>query len=168
MYASGVHQDFGVTADDYQKSLEAFTTPEIARGWRHRYEQDDVEGFMVINFWRTVYADGPLHHMPLALCEPRSVQVDDCVPLGLLEFAPTGKPTNQLALRFNPEQTWYYYPGMTGDEVLAFKNFQCFKRDSSPSVTSCFHSAFEEPGTPSGIEERQSCEHRVSVFVLRA
>jgi hypothetical protein len=165
-YGAGVHQDYGLTADDYEESLEAFTTPEIARGWRSRYEQDDVVGFMAINFWRPVYLDGPLHHMPLGVCEPHSVRVEDCVPMGLLEFTPTGKPTNQLALRLNPEQAWYYYPGMTSSEVLAFKNFQCLKSMSEPSVESCFHSAFEEPGAPPGIEERQSCEHRVSVFLL--
>jgi len=166
-YGAGVHQDYGLTPEDYQEGIEAFTTPEIAQGWRDRYEQDDVEGFMVINFWRTVYSPGPLRHMPLGLCVPHSVEVSDCIPMSLLGFTPTGKPTNQMALRFNPEQAWYYYPGMTGDELLAFRNFQCFKKDTEPRVVSCFHAAFEEPGTPIDVEERQSCEHRVSVFLLK-
>lgn len=165
-YGAGVHQDYGLTADDYQESLDAFTTPEIARGWRQRYDQDDVEGFLVINFWRPVYMKGPLQHMPLGVCDPHSVPLEDLVPLGLVDFAPTGKPTNQLALRQNPEHEWYYYPGMTVDEVLAFKNFQCAKSDREPALAACFHSAFEEPGTPPDVEERQSCEHRVSIFFL--
>lgn len=166
-YGSGVHSDYGLTPDDYQESLEAFSTPEIARGWRHRYEQDDVEGFVVINFWRTVYSNGPLLHMPLGVCDPRSVELDDCVPVGLLELTPTGKPTNQLSLRQNPGQVWYYYPAMTGDEALAFKNFECSKNAVDPYVNSCFHSAFEHPGTPPDVEERQSCEHRASIYLLR-
>ena len=59
-YAGGVHNDFGLTADDYQENLEAYATAEIAQRWRARYDQPDVEGFVVINFWRTVRMDGPL------------------------------------------------------------------------------------------------------------
>lgn len=166
-YGSGVHQDYGLSAADYQESVEAFATPEAARAWRQRYEQDDVEGFMVINFWRPVYLNEPLHHMPLAFCDPGTVGIEDCVPMAFLDFTPTGKPTNQLGLRHEPSQAWHYYPGMTTSEVLAFKNFQCVKGEPITRVYGCFHSAFEEPGTPEGVEERQSCEHRVSVFLLR-
>ncbi len=98
-YGAGVHQDYGLTAEDYAESLEAFAPPEAVRWWRSQYERDEVEGYLVINFWRPVYATGPLVHMPLAVCEPRSVRLEDCVPFGLLDFAPTGRPTNQLALR---------------------------------------------------------------------
>ena len=55
---------------------------------------------------------------------------------------------------------------MTGNEVLAFKNFQFFKNDPDQNVEACFHAAFEDPGAPPEAAERQSCEHRVSVFFL--
>jgi hypothetical protein len=167
-YSAGVHQDFGLTPDDYQEGIEAFATPEIARGWRDRYEQDDVAGFLVVDFWRTAGMKGPLEHMPLSVCDPKSVKIDDVVPMGLVDFAPTGKSTNQLALRLEPDQRWYYYPGMTRDEVLVFKNFECSKSDAEPRVASCFHSAFEDPGAPADAEERQSSEHRVNIFCLNA
>ena len=166
-YAGAVHQDYGLRPEDFEESLEAFVAPEIVRGWRERFDQDDVAGFVLVNLWRPVSMQDPLMHMPLAVCEPRSVRVEDCVPLSLLEFSPTGRPTNQLALRRHPAQRWYYYPGMTGEEVLAFKNYQFFKDDSEAKVEACFHTAFEDPTAPAGVEERQSCEHRVSVFVLR-
>ena len=122
----------------------------------------------MINFWRPVYLDGPLQHTPLGFCEPHSVRVDDVVPMGLLDFTPTGRPTNQLALRHRPDhQRWHYYPGMTRHEVLAFKNFQCSKSNPEPAVEACFHSAFAEPGAPADAQQRQSCEHRVSVYLLR-
>ena len=73
-----------------------------------------------------------------------------------------------MALRAQPHHRWFYYPEMTGDEVLAFKDFQLFKRDAEPAVEACFHSAFEHPDTPDNAPARQSCEHRVSVFFLRA
>jgi hypothetical protein len=92
-YGSGVHQDFGLTADDYQQAMEAFGTVEIARQWRNRYDQDDVAGFMMIDFRRATNMDEPLKHMPLAVCDPGSVSIEDVVPMGLLDFAPTGKPS---------------------------------------------------------------------------
>jgi len=166
-YAAGVHQDFGLTPDDYQESLEIFTSPEVGRVWRDRYEQDEVEGFLTIDFWRPVGMRGPLRHMPLAFCHPDSVRVEDVVPIGLLEFTPTGRPTNQSGLRYDPDQRWYYYPEMTVDEVLAFKQFEISKDEATPRMATCFHSAFELPDSRDDVERRQSSEQRVLVFLLR-
>ena len=165
-YAEGVHQDFGLSADDYQQSLEAFVSAEIGQRWRDRYDSDAVDGYVVIDFWRTVSMDEPLRHMPLAICDPKTVEVTDTIPTGLLDFAPTGKPTNQLGLRFKADQKWYFYPEMLGTEVLAFKVFQCFKTDRRPRVQTCFHTAFPEPGAPDRAAHRQSCEFRAGVFFL--
>jgi hypothetical protein len=55
---------------------------------------------------------------------------------------------------------------MTRDEVLAFKNYQFFKNDPEPAVEACFHSAFADPRARPNVAERQSCEHRLSIFVL--
>lgn len=166
-YAGGVHQDFGLTPDDYQEAIEVFTGPAIAGVWRSRFEQDDVAGFVSIDFWRTAGMRGPLQHMPLAFCHPDSVRVEDVVPVGLIDFSPSGRLTNQSGLRHDPGQRWYYYPGMTPNEVLAFKQFQFLKDDPEPRVASCFHTAFELPDPPADAEPRQSSEHRVLVFLLR-
>lgn len=166
-YGTVVHQDYGLSADDYEENVAAYGTDAAARAWRDQYDRDEVAGFLVINFWRTVYQDGPLRHLPLAVCDPYSVAPDDVVSTGLLNFTPTGRPSNQLGLRHSPEQRWYYYPGMATGEVLAFKNFQCFKDDRRPTLRTCFHSAFEEPGAPAHAAPRQSCEYRVGVFFLK-
>ena len=165
-YAQGVHQDHGLTPDDYQESLEAFSTPEYARAWRTAFDHPDVAGFMVLNFWRTVYMEAPLEHMPLAVCHPASVAREDLVPAALVGFAPSGKNTNQLSLRHNPAHRWHYYPAMTTDEVLVFKIFQYFKNAPDAGLQTCFHTAFTHPDTPADAPERQSCEHRVGVFIL--
>ena len=165
-YAKGVHGDYGLTADDYAVSLEAYTSPETTRAWRALYDRPEVAGFMVINLWRTVYMDGPLRHLPLAVCDPASVEADDVVSSALVGFTPTGKPTRQLSLRYNPAHRWSWFPGMTRDEVLAFKVFETFKDDRRPGLQTCFHTAFEDPGAPPDAPERQSCEHRVSVFIF--
>lgn len=165
-YAQGVHQDHGLTPDDYQESLEAFSTPEYAEAWRARYDQTDVAGFMLLNFWRTVYMDEPLQHMPLTICHPASVAAADLVPAALVDFAPSGKNTNQLSLRYNPDHRWLYYPQMTAGEVLVFKIFEYFKDAPDAGLKTVFHTAFKHPDTPADTQERQSCEHRVGVFIL--
>ena len=166
-YALAVHNDYGLTADDFQENLEAYATLEAARSWRQRYDQDDVLGYLTINFWRTVHMIEPLRHMPLAVCEVATIPADDLVASGLRNFTSTGRVSNQQNLRFNPAHRWWYYPRMTCDEVLAFKNFQCMKDDTAPVLRSCFHTAFAEPDAPQDAAERQSCEHRVGVFFLR-
>jgi hypothetical protein len=165
-YGNGVHQDSGLTADDYQQAMEAFGTVEIARQWRNRYDRDDVAAFTMLDFWRTTNMAQPLKHMPLAVCDPGSVSIEDIVPMGLLEFTPTGKPTNQLSLRMNDGQKWYYYPDMVGSEVLVLKIFEVFKSDPKRKVRTSFHTAFADPTAPEDAEPRQSCEHRVGIFCL--
>ena len=164
-YGTVVHQDYGLSADDYEENVAAYGTDEGAQAWRKQYDRDEVSGFLVINFWRTVYMDEPLRHQPLTICDPYSVEPDDVLSTGLLNFTPTGRPSNQLGMRYNPEQRWYYYPRMTTGEVLAFKNFQCWK-DEPPMLRTCFHSAFDEPDPPKQASERQSCEYRIGVFFL--
>ena len=166
-YGSGVHQDYGLTADDFQHSVTAFTSAEIGRQWRARFERDEVAGVMTIDFWRTAGMAGPLAHMPLALCDPASVDPADIVATALDGIAPSGMTTHHLALRFNPAQRWYYYPGMTADEVLVFKQFQLMRDDPDAPLATCFHSAVDDPGTAPDAPPRQSSEHRVSVTLLR-
>ena len=165
-YGVGAHQDYGLSADDYEENLAAYGADESAETWRRIYDRDEVVGFLVINLWRTVHMDEPLAHMPLAVCDPYTVEPDDVLSTGLVNFTPTGRPSNQLSLRYNPAQHWYYYPRMTTEEVLAFKNFQCWKSDQRPTLRTCFHSAFDEPHPAERASERQSCEYRVGIFFL--
>ena len=170
-YGTGVHQDYGVTPDDFEANLAAFTagTPHgsVAGQWREKFDADRVRGFAMINFWRPIRPmQKPLESMPLAVCDPRTVSPDDLVPSALLGFTPSGVPTVYLTLKYSPTQRWYYYPTMTTDEVLVFKNFEYFKgRDEDGSIVrSCFHTAFTDPGTPQTAEPRHSAEYRVEVW----
>jgi hypothetical protein len=166
-YATGVHQDYALTPDDYQVNVVAYAGDPAGAMWRNRYEQDDVLGFMAINFWRTTNMSEPLRHMPLAVCDPASVAADDVIQFALTGIAPEGRVTHNMGLRYSPAHLWYHYPGMTGDELLAFKIFHVMKSDPAPRLATCFHSAFEHPETLADAPPRQSCEHRVSVFLLK-
>ena len=167
-YASGVHQDCGLSVDDYEQLVGAFAGQEIGRGWRRMYDSPTVDGFMMLDFWRPTHMTQPLRHMPLALCEPNSVARGDIVPTIVSGISPNSAPAYQMCLRRSPSHRWYYYPDMTVDEVLVFKLFDSRKSDAEPRLRSCFHTAFHDPTAPMGAEERQSCEYRVGLFVLRS
>ena len=162
-YAYGVHQDFGLTADEYQTNLTAFAGAEVSANWRAAYERSLGGRFVALSFWRPISMTEPLRHMPLALCDPRSVRLDDLVPTGLVNFTPTGAPSVQMGLRHHPDQRWYYYPHMTPDEVLVINQFD-IRHNEPPALRSCFHTAFEHPDTPADAQLRQSCEYRPQVF----
>lgn len=163
VYADWVHQDFGLTAHDYALNLAGITTQDRARDWRARYECDDVAGFVAISFWRTIGMRAPLRHMPLALCDPASVEMADVIPA----VRGADGANYHIGLRFNAEQRWYHYPGMRNDELLAFKLFECRKDDPGPArLRSVFHSAFEDPAAPADAEPRRSCEYRIGVMIL--
>ncbi|HST35508.1 MAG TPA: CmcJ/NvfI family oxidoreductase [Allosphingosinicella sp.] len=163
VYADWVHQDFGLSADDFARNLAGIVTPEAAGAWQARYACDDVAGCVAISFWGTVGMQGPLRHMPLALCDPGSVEMAD-----VIAAAPASDGGSyHIALRFNDGQRWYHYPEMRGDELLAFKLFECSKDDPAPArLRSVFHAAFDDPATPPDAERRRSGEHRLAVMLL--
>ena len=164
-YAEGVHSDGGLDVEDYIHNIGAFAAEESARRWRARYERDDVAGLVWIDFWRPTNMAGPLEHMPLALCDPASVDVRDIVRTAMTGLAPDGRESHHLSLRFNAGQRWYSYPRMSGDELVAFKLAEFWKDPAPPQ--NCFHTAFRHPDTSANCEERQSCELRIGVLVLK-
>lgn len=164
-YADGVHSDGGLDADDYQHNVAAWAGEDAARWWRMRYDREDVAGLVWIDFWRPTNMAEPLRHMPLALCDAGSIVPDDIVPTSMSGIAPEGRVSRHLALRRREGQRWYVYPGMTTDELLAFKLAEFWKVPHPPQ--NVFHSAFRDPDAPPDAEERQSCEHRVAVLVPR-
>lgn len=166
-YAQGVHSDGPLTAELYGANVGAFASPQAEQWWLDRYRRDDVAGFMSIDFWRTTNMSGPLQHMPLAVCAPNSLDRSDILPMTLVGIAPEDRMSQHLSLRFNPAQQWYFYPEMRGDEVLAFKLCEFWRDDPEARPQNCFHSAFAHPDTPADAEERQSCEHRVGVLILK-
>eukprot|EP00929_Paragymnodinium_shiwhaense_P079016 TRINITY_DN41048_c0_g1_i1.p1 TRINITY_DN41048_c0_g1~~TRINITY_DN41048_c0_g1_i1.p1 ORF type:complete len:378 (-),score=57.98 TRINITY_DN41048_c0_g1_i1:313-1446(-) len=155
IYNFAPHQDYGFTVEDW---------PMAGPEFRYKWSNPAVEGFMVINFWRPVLPmQGPVTKTPLAVCDPKSVKLEDIVPINVrragYDFA------KMLDLAYDKDQHWYYYPDMTVDEVLVFKSFQHYRRQREPELNTCFHTAFEVPDPPPGAEERQSCEYRARLWL---
>jgi len=172
-YGSGVHQDFGITLQDYKNNIDAYDrSGQGSKACQKKFDNKEVEGMMVINFWRPVGGytrANPLLNKPLAVCDPKSVKNSDTVHTGLdahLYGGIKGKTTDQMALKYNPVQQWFYYPAMNDNEVLVFKQFEIWKDDPKQReempIRGCFHTAIDKSDkTP----PRQSTECRVTVYI---
>lgn len=155
-YIHGIHQDYGITADDFARS-------GAEPGWKDRFDCLDTKGFMVIDFWRPVKPMvGPLRDQPLALCDPTSAKFEDVVSKFTHGYIEGGAYT--FDLKYNKGHIWYYYPEMMLDEVLVFKQFQYFKNQAGPELNTCAHTSFRDPTTPPGAQARHSSECRMGVW----
>jgi hypothetical protein len=163
-YGLGVHQDYGLYPKDMVTTR--FNREESFEDWEKRLNCDGTAGYCVINFWRPVLPmRGPVQNTPLAVCDPRTVNVEDVVPQDLYGFVPGGQ--HNMGVKFNADQRWYYYPGMTKDEVLVFRQFLYEKGVEAPysKLKTVFHTAFHHPAAPKDAESRCSSEYRVGVWL---
>ena len=112
--------------------------------------------FAMVNVWRPIR--GPLHTMPLAICDARSIAPDDLIATDLVYRDRTGE-VYQTA--WNPDHRWFYYPGLEESEAILIK---CY--DSATDGTARFtcHTAFEDPTTPADALPRESIEARTLAF----
>lgn len=166
-YAARIHADGPLGPEGYARNIGAFGPQAVIDRWRQAYAREEVAGLVSIGFWRTTNMRGPLRHMPLALCDPNSVERDDMVPTTSNTIAPGGRTTHHLVLRHNPRQAWFYYPEMTGAEMLAMKVCEFWKDDPETHPQNVFHTAFMDPAAPADAELRESCEHRIGVMIMR-
>ena len=112
--------------------------------------------FAIINVWRSI--SGPVIQSPLTCCDAETLIETDCVAserrakdrIGELEL-----------VSFNSEHRWYYYPEMTGTEVLLIKTFDSAKDGRARRSA---HTAFDNPLAPPGAPARESVESGLLVF----
>lgn len=118
--------------------------------------------YRLINVWRPLNA-GPIESYPLSFASSRSVEDADIVPVE--HRYSTGYTGETAAIRYNPQQEWYYLSGMAGHECLLL---ECFDSESlKPGSTirgRAPHCAFADPRTRVGAEGRESIEVRALVF----
>jgi len=112
--------------------------------------------FMEINVWRPIR--GPVQANPLAVCDARSMTLQDFVAMDLKYQDRTGEV---YAVTFKPSHRWFYFPHMQADEVLLLKGYDSME-DGRARFTA--HSSFEDPTTPPDAPARESIEVRTLVF----
>ena len=112
--------------------------------------------FAVVQVWRPIQPTLLRH--PLAICDARTIAVDDLIPAERRHPERIGEIYH---IAYNPAHRWYYVPKMRRDEALVFKTY-----DSSTDGRARFtaHAAFDDPKTPLLAPPRESIEVRVLAF----
>ena len=111
--------------------------------------------YAFVNVWRPLLA--PLRQMPLALCDARSLRLDDAVASDLIYRDRVGET---YLFHHQARHRWFYFPAMATDEVVLIK---CFDSDGTRARWSA-HTAFEDPTTPADAPPRASIEIRTIAF----
>jgi len=158
VYASVVHTDFPV---DYDSFRESNTWLGCSDHIEH-FEATAAASYFVINLWRPILPmKGPVKSTPLAMLHPMTVDYQDFVTVDLIggQF-PDGQ--SYLHVRYHPDHRWFYYPDITTDEVLVWKQAH-FVKGERVSRMPVPHTAFKHPNATE-TEPRCSFEHRVAVF----
>ena len=111
--------------------------------------------FAIINVWRPIR--GPVETAPLALCDARSVDTKDLVPV---ERRAPERIGELYHLVYSPRHRWFYFPAMSPNEALVFKTY-----DSDRAIPGRFapHTAFDGPRQISQPAGRESIETRALV-----
>ncbi|KAG6866314.1 hypothetical protein C0991_005781 [Blastosporella zonata] len=145
-----------------QAHVDQTTASSIARVHRHLPADEAPEllkhRFQIINLWR------PISHSaidwPLALCDYRSVDPkNDALPVALIYPDREGET---YGIKYNPNQKWKYFYGVTPEEAIFIKCFDSIQDGSVAIFTP--HTGFSDPTTPEGTQLRESIELRALVF----
>lgn len=115
--------------------------------------------FALFNVWRGTDPDHEIELMPLALCDVETVADDDIVYADCLRRTEPRTRLIDCRLIHDSSQCWYYFPQMTPDEVLIFKQYDTRQEDAGKRAV--FHTAFRDPTTRRDAPLRESIEVRV-------
>ncbi len=143
-YAMGIHSDMCAAVEGAFKRIVP-----------------DNRHFQSLNLWRS--AD-PHHHiemMPLALCDmgsvdPRDIVFGDGMNTGNIEQYT--KVVDQKIV-YADTQTWYYFPNMSPDEMLLFRQYDT--REEALNRRTVFHTAVVDPTTRDDAPMRSTIEVRM-------
>ncbi|KAJ7463689.1 hypothetical protein FB451DRAFT_1265226 [Mycena latifolia] len=144
-----------------QAHIDQTSAAAVARVHRHLPADEVPEllkhRFQIINLWR------PISHSavdwPLALCDFRSFDQANVIPVALIYPDREGEV---FAVKYNPNQKWTYFSGVTPEELILIKCYDSLQDGSVALYTP--HTAFKDPATPEGAPLRESIELRALVF----
>lgn len=116
-----------------------------------------------VNLWRPII--GPVRDNPLALCDARSVALNDLVSTDIHHFGEddltTPRHRGQIySVLHNPKHRWYYISEMNPDEVLLLK---CYDSRNDGRARFMPHTGFQNPACPEKFTPRESIEARTLV-----
>ena len=121
--------------------------------------------FSIVNAWRSM--GGTIEQWPLTVCDARTIDESRLTqtrreapvrPVPSFEYNRSSETRHAI---FDPAHTWCWFPRMTADEVLLFKNFDT-RTDGTARYA--LHSAFQDPDIPANPAPRETIETRAFVF----
>jgi hypothetical protein len=112
--------------------------------------------FAIVQVWRPIRH--PVESSPLAMCDARSISVDDLV---ISERRYQDRVGQTYAIVHNPKHEWFWFPRMRRDEAIVFKVFDSSK-DGRARWSA--HTAFDDPTSPPNARPRESIEIRTLAF----
>lgn len=115
--------------------------------------------FGLYNVWRSIDREGEIEVMPLALCDGATVDAVDIVYADAWRLTWPRTRVIDCRLIHGNHQCWFYYPRMTPEEVLIFRQYDTRQADANLRLT--FHTAFEDRATQENAPLRQTIEARV-------
>ncbi len=107
--------------------------------------------FAEFNVWRPI--QGPVRSTPLAVCDARSIERKDLVPVDLKHEV--------FMVAHSDSHRWFFIERMQTDEVLLIK---CFDSAEDGRARFTAHAAFTDPAAPPDAPARESIEVRVLAF----
>lgn len=145
-YAQGIHADMSPAVEDRFARIVA-----------------DERHFESINIWRSTTPE-TIQTMPLAVCDMRSVLPQDIV---FGDGQNTGNIKQYMKvvdqrLIHGAHQRWYYFPHMTPNEVLLFRQYDT--RQETLNLRTVFHTAVADPTTPPDAPMRYTIEVRMQAI----
>lgn len=143
-YALGIHSDMCAAVEGAFKRIVA-----------------DGRHFQSINLWRSADAHQVIEMMPLAVCDMRSVDPADIVfgdGMNTGRIEQYTKVVDQKIVH-SEAQRWYYFPAMTPDEMLLFRQYDT--REEAMNRRTVFHTAVADPTTRDDAPMRSTIEIRM-------
>lgn len=155
MPAKQIHNDYGLDFDDVV-DRNPFFDFEAQRGL---YDSTNATEYMLVNLWRPIKPmSTPCRSLPLCFLDASTLEPDDFVSIDSKSLGVT------TALKDSARHQFYYYPDMTGDEVVVFKQFHQVRGEPGARMP-VFHTAFPDPSANDETEGRVSFEYRVGVLL---
>jgi hypothetical protein len=141
-----------VHIDATAQTSKGFAQQKLPEGKRLRR-------FAHFNIWRSF--SGPPQDVPLALCDARTVAVDDLLIADAIFDPPGGLPHwsfESWVVAYGAKHKWHWFPAMSRDEVIIFKTSDSDLSNAVP------HVAFDDPSVTETCHPRASIEMRAVAY----
>ena len=119
--------------------------------------EDLLKGhFAIVQCWRPIRL--PVESWPLAIADSRTLNEKSMV---VTERRYQDRVGQTMAITWDPNHRWYWFPHMRRDEALVFKTYESLD-DGRARWTA--HTAFDDPTALPGARPRESIEIRTLAF----